>query len=374
MSTPNEDVFSCIFSHIHHSKTVHAVLRALPQSHPLFSVALHRLWELPVYLDNHTYEWRAILASDEILDHLLAPDTGEEALAIVESIRHLVIAVEPVRIREEDNFIDEDDVVAFRDRLSDLFEKTRNLKSIDYHSYPGIPLSRDNIDALATCERLRTFSVDAAVRPPWTMSTEDPEPWNIEPSLTNLAPSITSLELRHVCLTTLTTLASHGDLLATYENLEYLKMDITEGYWDWSGAGSPQTGASDDFIFPSLQLPALRRLKLVVSDLTIHKPRAGPLDLVDCTLLTDLTLDIRSGVYLDVTTIQVFMATDFPMLSHLEIKDNNVFANYRVQWEPPVSDQKSDGRRFHGLVERFLGSTYPPLGRRERTFTWNGRK
>lgn len=102
-----------------------------------------------------------------------------------------------------------------------------------------------------------------------------------------------SLDLRHVCQETFLTLAAHGDVLATYEHLSSLKMDITEGIWDWDRGGSPQSGATDAYVFPSLRLPALRRFELVVADLTIRKPRAGPLDLVDCSLLSELSLEIH---------------------------------------------------------------------------------
>lgn len=117
--------------------------------------------------------------------------------------------------------------------------------------------------------------------------------FSIEPFLSSLGPSIASLELRDICQTMLQRLVSHGDVLASYENLTHLKMDITEGVWDWDGRGSPQRGATGDYIFPSLRLPALRRFELVVSDLTIRNPRAGPLDLVDRSLLTELSIDIR---------------------------------------------------------------------------------
>jgi hypothetical protein len=91
----------------------------------------------------------------------------------------------------------------------------------------------------------------------------------------------------------LSCLISYGDVFAPYGDLAHLKMDITEGVWDWNGAGSPQRGASADYVFPSLRIPALRRFELVVGDLTIQKARRGPLELVDCSLLTNLSLDLR---------------------------------------------------------------------------------
>ncbi|KAJ7037924.1 hypothetical protein C8F04DRAFT_1090647 [Mycena alexandri] len=357
MSEPDEDVFSCILSHVQEPKTVHVLLRAVPKSHPLFSVALRRLLELPVYLDSYD----AIVASKEIIDYFVGPNASEEALAIAQAIRHLVIAAEAVRFRAEEVAVG-DDVVAFRDSLSKLFERTRNLKSVDYYSCPGILLSPENIDVLATCEGLQTFCVDASTkRATWnTMEdVEDYETWNITPFITSLGPSITSLELRGVCMAMLNDILSHRDVLATYKNLEHLKIDITEGAWDWGGGlGTPPLGASYDFIFPSLALPTVRRFELVVSDFTVHLPRAGPLNLVDCSLLTDLSFDVRRGLWTDITNIQIFMglaAADFPRLSHLEIKDTTTFKTLherRVQWEP----QEEFPRSFHGLVDRFLGS------------------
>ncbi|KAJ7037921.1 hypothetical protein C8F04DRAFT_1256435 [Mycena alexandri] len=349
MLTPNEDVFSCILSHVQEPKTLHAVLHALPKSHPLFSVALQRLFALPVYLDTVD----AIVASGEIIDHLVAPDAGE-----VLAIQHLDIAAETARMGGDRFVVEASDVVAFRDRLSELFARTRNLKSISYHSYPGIPLSRENLDALATCERLHTLAVDTAVRQTNSEDYEalkDTETWNIEPLFIGLAPSLTSLELRHICMTTLNAIVSHKGALATCNNLEHLKLDITEGAWDWEDnwGGTPPVGASSEFVFPSLGLPAVRRLELVVSDLTVRRPRAGPLDLVDCTLLTDLSFDIRQGLYTDINSVEIFRALDAPALSHLEIKDNNTSASrQRLEWEP----RREAHRFFPGLVDQFLGT------------------
>ncbi|KAJ7185483.1 hypothetical protein C8R46DRAFT_1060739 [Mycena filopes] len=350
MSTLNEDV-------LFRSKTVHALLGAIPKSHPLFPVVLRRLWELPVYLD--TYD--AVAASGEILDYLLAVDASEEARAIAEAIRHLVIAAETGRKGEdwEYKLVDKvSDVVGFCQRLSELFERTPNLRSISYYCYPGIPLSYEDLKGLATCKRLQTFAVDTAVRETnWADydALRDTEIWDIEPFLRNLAPSITSLELRHICMSMLNIIVSHKALLASYKDLEHLRMDITEGAWDWEGGPStPPVGASSEFIFHFLGLPAIRRFELVVSDLTIHKPQMGPLNLVDCKLLTELSLDIRRSLYGDMTRIEIFMVLSdkLPALSHLEITDNNSSARKELEWEP----RQWRHRYFPGLVDPFLGS------------------
>ncbi|KAJ7150549.1 hypothetical protein C8R43DRAFT_1006112 [Mycena crocata] len=398
------DVFSRVLSHVPESKTIHAVLRALPRTHILFPTALRRLCELPVYLD--TYDPRSAAASNKVLDYLLAP--GARTPRVAESIRHLVVAVEHEKYRslpgpdadeddeeeeetdeadpEQEEGEDEDesgwttivgedsdsepeedvDVAAFHDRLPDLFKKTLNLQSLDYHNYPGLALTTMDLELLSGCKRLRTFSVDAALRPTsWGSGLHggepyvDPELWDIEPFLSTLGPSVTSLDLRHVCQTMLSVLVAHGDVFSTYENLEHLKMDITEGVWDWDGRGSPQRGATADFVFPSLRLPAVSRFELVVGDMTILKARVGPLELVDCSLLTELFFDIRQCTWCPLTDVKVFEAlftVDFSALSLLEIKDSNSAANNRLKWDVPEDPNSLEVRNFPGLVERFLPS------------------
>jgi hypothetical protein len=234
MNHLDQDVFSQILSHIPDSRTVHSVLRALPKSHNWFSVALHRLCELPVYLD--TYDPRAASASNEVLDYLLAtPPEGVDAPGIAGSIRHLVVAVEhkkyarlpsaehereveedegeeeedgeeeegeadeeveaeakakdsDAETNEEQQTLDEEqpepeediDVVAFHARLPALFKKTRNLRSLDYHNYPGLGLTRESVELLAACEGLQTFAVDTTIREMvWNgwHAYEDSESW-----------------------------------------------------------------------------------------------------------------------------------------------------------------------------------------------------
>ncbi|KAJ7362246.1 hypothetical protein DFH08DRAFT_840533 [Mycena albidolilacea] len=248
-------------------------------------------------------------------------------------------------------------------RLPTLFKKTRNLRSLDYHNCPGLGLARESVELLATCEGLQTFSVDTTIREmAWIGSHayEDPESWDgIEPFLSTLGPAITSLDLQHVSQTTFRLLASHADVLATYTNLKHLNMNITEGVWDWNGAGSPQRGATGDYVFPSLRLPALQRFELVVGDLTVSSPRAGPLDLVNCSLLTELSLDVRQGTYCAMLTVRLFEAlspADFAALRHLEIKDANGRANsQRLTWDAEEFPPYSRGTRFFsGLVQQFL--------------------
>ncbi|KAJ7513125.1 hypothetical protein B0H11DRAFT_17978 [Mycena galericulata] len=414
------DVFAQILSHVPDSKTVYTVLSALPKSHVFFPHALLRLCQLPIYLD--TYDPRAASASNQVLDYLLNPGSVDSwSLGIAGSIRNLVVSVEhnkylwPPRppivegeeehmgaadgIQDEDHMFDSDesdtssgsdsdvpheagyevftvdsdkgqaegdvDVVAFHERLPKLFGKTRNLESIDYHNIPGLGLSAEAMELLGSCERLRAFSVDTVMRRMTWNSYDDPETWNIELLVSPLGSSITSLDLRHICQTTFLVLASYKEVFATYQHLSRLKMDITEGVWDWDYRGSPQLGASADYVFPSLGFPAVRRFELVVADLTISTPRtgSGPLDLVDCTLLSELSLEVHQSIgFWYNTNIHLFETlspSNFSALTHLEIKDTNSTANrIRLRWSGAglrSYESEHTGRYFVGLVPSFLG-------------------
>ncbi|KAJ7785106.1 hypothetical protein DFH07DRAFT_786698 [Mycena maculata] len=409
----DHDVFSRILSHVSDSKTLYTVLSAIPKSHVFFLIALQRLCELPVYLD--TYDPRSATASNQVLDYLLSShEAGPESPGIVGSIRYLVCSVEHDKYTTRTKPTDEDeeeeieeaeqepqheeaevldqeaeaekkldesltistdqesdheesepedvDVEAFHQRLPGFFSRLRNLESLDYHNKPGLALSTEAIEALAGCEKLRTFAVDSAIPKrcrSWAESWDDPDTWDIEPFLSSLGRSVTSLNLRNVCQTMFVKLVSYGDVLATYEHLSSLKMDITEGVWDWDGRGSPNSGASADYIFPSLRLPALRRFELIVGDLTICKPRssATPLDLVDCTSLSELSLIINQcNWYIYEGTIRLFeglLPANFCALTHLEIQDSNKSANARLNWG--YVDPSERGRYFPGLIS-FLGA------------------
>jgi hypothetical protein len=155
----DEDTFSCILCHISDLKELYAILLALPKSHLLFPVALTRLWELPVYLD--TYDPRSTTASQKILDYLLG---AENPQPLAQSVRHLIISIEhegPSRIGPPGTPWD---VLELQERLPDLFLRTINLESLDYHSFPGIGMKKNQVEPLRHLERLRRFGVDCALR------------------------------------------------------------------------------------------------------------------------------------------------------------------------------------------------------------------
>ncbi len=116
---------------------------------------------------------------------------------------------------------------------------------------------------------------------------------SIEPFVSTIGPNLTSLELRNVNQTMFLSLVSQAEVFSTYHSLQSLKVDVREGVWDWNGGGSPQEGASADYVFPRLGFPSIKRFEVIVSDLTLSNPRTSVLELVDCTLLTELSLDVR---------------------------------------------------------------------------------
>jgi hypothetical protein len=126
--------------------------------------------------------------------------------------------------------------------------------------------------------------------------------------LSTVGPKITSLDLRHVNQTMFTALKSRTDLFASYHALEHLKIDITEGVWDWGGGGSPAMGATPAFNFPCLEFPSVKRFQLIVCDKTLSgSQQKGPLNLVHCHLLTALSIDVR---YRSVYPLSYFAISD----------------------------------------------------------------
>ncbi|KAJ7455449.1 hypothetical protein FB451DRAFT_1184234 [Mycena latifolia] len=147
-----------------------------------------------------------------------------------------------------------------------------------------------------------------------------------------------------------TALTNNTDVFASYHNLEHLKIDITEGVWDWNGNGSPAMGATPGFTFPFLGFPS-----------TLTGSAHGPLDLVDRNLLTSLTIDVRHSLdWMTFEEIKLFKALtplDFPVLSFLEIRDNAKNAA-RHYWESADESRRHgrEARVYHGLVPSFLGA------------------
>ncbi|KAJ7750948.1 hypothetical protein DFH07DRAFT_827054, partial [Mycena maculata] len=385
----NSDVFSTILAQIPDSKTVHAILIALQRSHSFFPIALTRLSQLPIYLDS--YDPRAASASQKVLDYLL-----DEGFPLVGSIRHLVVSVErgkdppvpnsrgrgrgrgrggPPSLQSRPN--PNNAMLALQCRLPALLRRAVNLRSFDYHSFPGSAFQSEHFDALQRLERLRSFSVDcalwmecgigSALGPPTNHATwaaeYDADNWEMEPFLSTIGPTIASLELRHVNYTMFTALAGHTAAFASYRALEHLKIDITEGVWDWNGGGSPAWGASPAVTFPCLGFPSVRRFELVVCDQTLQNAQTGPLDLVHRALLAELSIDVRYAIdYTDLyDTLRLFEAlspVDFPALARLEIKDQarntrrhywDAADNAHLRWD-------YCGRAYPGLVPSFLGA------------------
>ncbi|KAJ7671848.1 hypothetical protein B0H17DRAFT_1084810 [Mycena rosella] len=377
----NEDVFSQILSHVCDSKNLYTILVALPKSHLLFPVALARLWELPVYLDS--YDPRAAVASQKVLDYLL--DTSGPRL-LAESIRHLDVSIEhkdldsqrrrmrgpPVLDRTASGFRLPGDVLALYERLPELFKRTVNLESLDYHSRPGIAMESKHVEPLQHLERLRRFAVNCALRDrevdipagagPGELSAQyDAENWQIEPFFSTVGPLIISLDLRNINQTMFAALTGQTDVFTSYHTLEHLKLDITEGVWDWNGGGSPAMGASPDFKFPCLGFPSVKRFELIVCDKTLQESQKGPLDLVHCNLLTELSIIVRHSIFwMAYETLKLFEALsplDLPALSHLEIKDST--RNTERHYWSSTDNQlgwKREGRVYFGLVPSFLGS------------------
>ncbi|KAK7008065.1 hypothetical protein R3P38DRAFT_3027257 [Favolaschia claudopus] len=376
----NADVFSSILCFISDTKTIYIVLDALPKSHELFPFALVRLWQLPICLD--AWDAQTCAVSQQVVDYLLHEDPNHQALA--KSIRHLVVCIEREhppppqnrRRRREPPPPPKDwdlDVWQLHERLPSFFRGLRNLESLDYHTYPGVswPLSGEHAEALRHLERFRTLAVDCALRSREReipaaaghgnlSAVYDAEIWDLDPFLSIIGPTLSSLELRRINRSFFL-LVECDDWFSSYQALEHLTIDITEGVWDWDGGGSPAMGASPAFTFPFLGFPSVTRLDLVVCDKTLSGAQTGPMNMVHCHLLTELTIDVRHSIFwMAYEAIELFEAlspSEFPILSRLEIKDNTRNTS-RHFWNNEDNHNRWDrpGRHYVGFVPRFLGS------------------
>ncbi|KAF7355097.1 hypothetical protein MSAN_01425300 [Mycena sanguinolenta] len=368
----DDDVFSCILSHVSESGTIHNILAALPKSHRLFSVALARRWQLPVYLDCSDSESSA--ASHKVINFLVAEGSTTPHRPIAASIRHLVLSVEC-----EDASLAYGHWPATRyileclhERLSFLFRRLMNLESFDYYSNPGMGMTGEHAGCLQHLERIRAFGVDCTLLRSPEIPVAHPayraEIWDMEPFVPALFPKLTSLDLRRVNTDIFTSISHWSKTFATCHALEHLKIDITEGVWDWPGGGSPVLGASPKFVFPFLGFPSVKRFELVVCDHTLSQSQKGPLNLVHCHLLTELSVDVRNSLgYANIETIKLFDAlspSDFPELVRLEIKDNNT-STCRYFFDPEEKDPqyvyRFTEREYLGLIPSFLNGSLPKL-------------
>ncbi|KAJ7086282.1 hypothetical protein C8R44DRAFT_752684 [Mycena epipterygia] len=230
------------------------------------------------------------------------------------------------------------EVLVLQERLPELFHRTVNLESLDYCSYPGIDMKTN----FAVDYSLRNRNIDIPVSPgpsaaPGGLNAQyDAEIWEIEPLLLAAGPSIASLELQHVNGTVFTILTNLNEVSASYGALEHLKIDITEGVWDWGGGSLPK-GALSNFLFPHLGFPSVKRLELVVCDATLHHTKTGLLDLIHSKLLTELSLDARHIFgWCSVEAISLFEALsplDLLALACLEIKDNDTRNTAKHYWD-----------------------------------------
>ncbi|KAF8895236.1 hypothetical protein BD779DRAFT_1735826 [Infundibulicybe gibba] len=154
MAVINDDIFSCILSHIYDKTSLYNLLTALPITHPLFPPALLRLCQLPVYL---TCTTPGTEDTPLILDWILGQDEGSGVshFAVAAALKDLVIDFGlPPLVFHDPRF----SVIALERRLVTLFSKTQNLRSLDWRngSYPW----GQHLTALGQLQFLETFRID----------------------------------------------------------------------------------------------------------------------------------------------------------------------------------------------------------------------
>ncbi|KAF7299296.1 Glycosyltransferase family 32 protein [Mycena indigotica] len=238
----DKDVFATILAYIQHPPTLHTLLLAFPHSHPLVLVVFDRLWQLPINLDS--FSPRATTASNDVLDYLLTIPAGEtEPLA--HRLRQLVVRLEDESLASRDQPQPAPaSVLALRSRIVDLLGSSTNLRTFDYHGYPGLRLDSTILEPLAKLNRLERLAVDCSrcssaqgvpasgadyAAPGELSATFDADIWDIDAFTTGVGPSLSSLELRHINYTVFGGMKTKIDEFRTYNKLRDLKLDITEG-------------------------------------------------------------------------------------------------------------------------------------------------
>ncbi|KAF5383044.1 hypothetical protein D9615_004792 [Tricholomella constricta] len=343
----NQDVFSQILCYIYETKTLYTIIRSIPLSHPFFGVTLRRLCQLPMPFscDGSSEDM------DQVFELLIS---SSKPFSVADAIRHLVV--------ETGTFPENTDAVAVRQRLTDLFQKTKNLQVLDWCGEFG-PSTKD-LGVLQGLQDLKTLRVDCngpVGRTYWLEHS-----WEIDEFTSTLGPNLTHLELRMVNLKMYKSLLAHKSSFASYHSLEHLALDLTQGVWDWDGSGSPQAGATWIFVFSNLGFPAVKELELQVADLTIAAARVGPMALINWELLETLRIFVNPCLSQTcVYNIRLFMTLPpdkFSSLTTLEIRDK-IRNNFPWRWpdEEAEPDSSSDSwedssRTYWGLVPRFLSS------------------
>lgn len=74
------------------------------------------------------------------------------------------------------------------------------------------------------------------------------------------------------------------------KNVRNLRLDLTCGIWDWDGAGSPQLGPTEHYMFPRIS-DHVQELEILITDLLARQWK-GPVELVDPKKLTKLRVNV----------------------------------------------------------------------------------
>ncbi|KAJ6517051.1 hypothetical protein DFH09DRAFT_1373729 [Mycena vulgaris] len=260
MTAPmDEDVFSHILLNDPDSKTVHAVLLALPMSHLLFPAC--------VYLD--TYDARSAEASNAGLDLLLRPEDGQNRPQIPQFILHLVVATEHDKYWNAEQ-VELDSNGKGMDETEGAQQEPELTPEVDEQDHEGI------LDEEAAMSRpsMRGSQIYSKRHKTWSL-------W-----ITTIFPASRCPPKSRVCLPTMIDFANSALTVSC---------DETPAYGPRIRRSGSTTG---DYVFSSLGLPAVERFELVLADITLSKSHAGPVDLVGYTILKELSLD-ESGDYME---------------------------------------------------------------------------
>ncbi|KAG6908909.1 hypothetical protein DXG01_002790 [Tephrocybe rancida] len=328
---------------------------SVPASHPWIGAILLRLCELPIPISLN----EGLTDVDTLIDLLeQSSQTDRGPFSFVGAMQHLVVDTPNGNSAKAEEW---------RPRVTKALGMAQSLRILDWYGSGGP--SNDDMQLIEAMHDLQVVHIDCGFEKTvygngslkHVVCTPSLVDW-IELFATQIGGRLVSLNLRTLNIDMYNSLLSHHTIFSSYHFLRHLALDLTEGVWDWDGHGSPQSGASNRFVFNNLGFPAVKHLDMRVGDLTIAGEHVGPMELINTAQLQVLSLFVDPCVFwCSIRTLRIFLYLNpgaFNALTRLEIQDTTRNA---APWrwpddKPESNDWEESGRAYWGLVPRFLGS------------------
>ncbi|KAF9793409.1 hypothetical protein BJ322DRAFT_127112 [Thelephora terrestris] len=352
----NEDILTLIFAHIFDFAVLRTAAVAIKNSnqHPLRSVVLRRLLQLPLRLSSENLEDSKALIKNLVHNVGRAQLVRDIAIVLGPSRKYIAERQEFHNARLAEDLKQAERAEALVESIPELLKQTTNVWHLDWSDSP--PPNRETVEELSKNSAFTHLSLDCSAE---SFHLPDPSKpvgvpgtaTGIRTLLSTVGPKVPSLDLRNVDEEAFKVIEQE---LPPLKNVRNLKLDLTCGVWDWDGSGSPQQGPSEHYRF-SRASDHVQELDLRLTDL-LARQKKGPLELVDSKKLRKLAVEIVPCFsWTCITLVRLFSdltSANFPSLTHLVIDD---FIRDAKRWsisgELWPADWHEGGRIYVGIHE-----------------------